>query len=289
MGQEHRIGYVRPYYDADVVLWNKNPLAIGAHPLKVWIDGYSTFQHTDFAKHVQRDVFHSPSQVTAPVQGPTITPSLSSLVTYHNIKHIISNETSIPVSAKSKIVVQDDIIVCMGPDCEDRGDSVDLHNGWVVPGIIAANVHLGLEEISQEDDTSAGYLENASPKDYIQSEFGIQIGLKYSKMLRAAFKAGVTTSISSLRFSGAVGAVGVAFRTGVTDFDDNPILASDVGQNFKLGNDAKSKGPSSSVAGQMKLIQESGHDLKIVDVDSNSYIRTLLQIPNSEPRNFRRR
>ena len=37
--QDHRIGYARVGYDADIVVWNEHPLAIGATPLEVFIDG----------------------------------------------------------------------------------------------------------------------------------------------------------------------------------------------------------------------------------------------------------
>jgi imidazolonepropionase-like amidohydrolase len=49
MGQDHRIGYIRENYDADLVIWDKNPLSIGAHPLKVFINGCSTFEHSAFS------------------------------------------------------------------------------------------------------------------------------------------------------------------------------------------------------------------------------------------------
>ncbi|SNX87424.1 uncharacterized protein MEPE_06134 [Melanopsichium pennsylvanicum] len=39
LGLDHRLGYVREGWDADVVVWNNHPLAIGASPVEVVIDG----------------------------------------------------------------------------------------------------------------------------------------------------------------------------------------------------------------------------------------------------------
>lgn len=39
---DHRVGYLRPGYDADIVVWDSHPLSIGATPLQVYIDGRTT-------------------------------------------------------------------------------------------------------------------------------------------------------------------------------------------------------------------------------------------------------
>ncbi|EJF61656.1 composite domain of metallo-dependent hydrolase [Dichomitus squalens LYAD-421 SS1] len=45
MGQSHRIGFLKEGYDADVVLWDSHPLALGATPQQVWIDGVPQLVH----------------------------------------------------------------------------------------------------------------------------------------------------------------------------------------------------------------------------------------------------
>jgi urease alpha subunit len=35
----HCVGHIRPGYDADVVVWDSHPLALGATPTKVLVDG----------------------------------------------------------------------------------------------------------------------------------------------------------------------------------------------------------------------------------------------------------
>ncbi|KAJ7664308.1 hypothetical protein B0H17DRAFT_1143701 [Mycena rosella] len=39
MGLDHRIGFIKPGYDADLVLWDSHPLALGATPVQVFING----------------------------------------------------------------------------------------------------------------------------------------------------------------------------------------------------------------------------------------------------------
>ncbi|THU91950.1 composite domain of metallo-dependent hydrolase [Dendrothele bispora CBS 962.96] len=45
MGQDHRIGYVKEGYDADLVLWDSHPLSLGATPKQVFIDGIAQLEH----------------------------------------------------------------------------------------------------------------------------------------------------------------------------------------------------------------------------------------------------
>lgn len=42
-----RIGFVQPGYDADLVVWDRHPLRVGATPLEVYIDGKSTARASD--------------------------------------------------------------------------------------------------------------------------------------------------------------------------------------------------------------------------------------------------
>jgi len=44
LGLEHRIGYAKVGYDADLVLWDEHPLRLGATPVQVWIDGTSLLE-----------------------------------------------------------------------------------------------------------------------------------------------------------------------------------------------------------------------------------------------------
>ena len=43
LGLGERIGKVKAGFDADVVLWDSDPLSVGAAPIQVWIDGTAQF------------------------------------------------------------------------------------------------------------------------------------------------------------------------------------------------------------------------------------------------------
>lgn len=47
LGMDNRLGFVRPGYDADLVVWDRHPLRVGASPLEVFIDGSSIIKASD--------------------------------------------------------------------------------------------------------------------------------------------------------------------------------------------------------------------------------------------------
>lgn len=272
MGQDHRIGYIRKGFDADVVMWNSNPLEVGSNPLVVIVDGSITFKHSLFNNDMTK---FAPSSVKVPIVGPTISKPVNHTdCTYINIKGLISDKKS-TWEKNSTIVVKSGLIVCMGPKCVPSGDIVNLNEGWVVPGLIAAGVNLGMQEISAEPSTSAGY----STRVILPAWKGLNIGLKYSKKLSAAFNAGFTTCISQLLQKGAIGSISVAFRTGQSNLSEKFIIKKEVAAHYFVGDDAKLDGLESSIPGQIQLIQEI-HQFKnmtrIISVDSASYMHTLM-------------
>ena len=251
MGQDHRIGYARVGYDADIVIWDKNPLEIGAHPLKVFVDGYSTFEHDDYEMTIkQAYTISKKNHTTIEIKLPDI--SVNRTMTFANISGLV-HSASATQERNSMIVVQNGVITCLGAKCQPIGHVVDMHQSFVIPGIIAAGVHLGLEEISSESVTSAG---RAEPDDVkpVYSSYGLRVGRKHSRMLDSAFKAGITTAISSLRFTGSIGAYSTAFRVGAVKLNNETIIADYSLQEFRLGDDAKRLGIDSSISGQFSRI-----------------------------------
>ena len=238
------------------------------------MDGYSTFTHVDFT-----ETEFLPTKVDSPISGGINIDEFreNDTITFFNITGLVSSKDAV-WEADSKIVVKNGLIKCIGPRCEQAGTLIDLQMGWVIPGLIAASGHLGMEEIAAESSTSAGdiYGDVASAAD------GLQIGLKYSKELRAAFKAGFTTAVSQLRYEGPIGSISVAFRVGHHVVEDDSFVLRQVAQHFTVGNSAKSSGKkSSSVPGQIaeirsKIIQ--GVSAYSFNVESSSQMYPLLDI-----------
>ncbi|KAJ2991745.1 hypothetical protein HDV02_003498 [Globomyces sp. JEL0801] len=259
IGQDWRIGYVRPGYDADIVVWDKNPLEIGAHPLKVFTDGYDTFTHVDYLESIKKS-YNLKQMVSAAAKPllPLSELSPSKTTTYVNIGGLVHSETA-TWEPESKIVVNEkDIVTCIGAKCPVVGQVIDLKSGWVIPGIIAAGVHLGIEEISSEGSTSSGTNNEAKLRT---SWEGLYVG-KRSKELAAAFKAGVTTAISVVKGSGAVIGKSTTFRIGSTKISDETYISYETANHYKVGTSARtSRDPaSSSVAGQLRMIKETWDD-----------------------------
>lgn len=55
-GFSHRLGYIRPGFDADVVLWDSHPLGLGATPKQVFIDGIKQIERPFAAKPLETDL-----------------------------------------------------------------------------------------------------------------------------------------------------------------------------------------------------------------------------------------
>ena len=255
IGQSHRIGHVKVGYDADLVVWDKNPLEIGAHPLRVFVDGYSTFQHAEYQETIQESYYlHASSLDESKKLDIVIPESLpSGAITFFNISGLVHSAQATHIPG-SKIVVEYNNITCVGPACEDKGHVVNLKGGWVIPGMIAVDAHLGLEVISSEKATSAGMVDPENNR--VNSGYGLRVGRKNNRLLDAAFKAGVTTAVSALRFSGSIGPINVAFRTGSDSVNTDTIIK--YGQReCRVGENAKRPGPDSSIPGQIFQIWQS--------------------------------
>lgn len=70
-GMNHRVGFVRKNYDADLVLWDSHPLALGATPLQVFIDGIPQLRKPFSAKPLSTNL-DPPSIASRPVSPLTL-------------------------------------------------------------------------------------------------------------------------------------------------------------------------------------------------------------------------
>lgn len=59
LGIGHRVGSLKVGYDADVVIWDRNPLAIGAAPYQVFIDGVPLFDDKPIVPVEKKDAWMS--------------------------------------------------------------------------------------------------------------------------------------------------------------------------------------------------------------------------------------
>ena len=176
---------VLPFY-VDVVLWDSHPLALGATPQQVWIDGIAqlevphllfkpaAFQKVpkvpDFDKEMKQTLEYDglPPLAAAPASSRTVVFTNVSSVFLRDAESASINEAFTLASSglAAAFVVRDGVPICYGPPTttcatalQDLGADaqyVDLEGGAVSPGLTSAGTLLGLAEIDQETWTHDG-------------------------------------------------------------------------------------------------------------------------------------
>lgn len=245
LGLGQRIGKIKPGFDADIVVWDSDPLSVGAAPLQVWIDGASQFKDPIVLK----------KPATPPIKPDLELSEIKDRVqTLENVVFTgISNVflPGIEVSStnnESAIVIVDGTITCAGACLEEMTTAVDhetpiisLKNGYLTQPFTAFGSSLGLEEISAERDTQDGRVTDAV---WARAVDGL---LFDSKQVDVAHKHGVTRAITPPQgFRG----VSAGFKTGAKySMEKGAVFANEVSVHYDLTLSAKKeKTPSISSA-----------------------------------------
>ncbi|KDQ57532.1 hypothetical protein JAAARDRAFT_35246 [Jaapia argillacea MUCL 33604] len=248
MGMDHRIGYLKGGWDADVVMWDSHPLALGATPAQVFIDGIAqleqpyTFSKPDnFQKVPKVPNFDKQAADAVKFDGlPPLEPKKadSDYVLFTNVRSVFTSDaegvresfSANEVSENGVVLVDKGRVVCSGSrtTCaefalvdEVNVQMVDLKNGTVIPGLVSFGSPLGLEHIDQEDSTNDGWvfdpLAGAMPK-ILGSDGGITRavdGLQFaSRDALLAYRAGVTKAITAPSHGGFFSGLSVSFSLG---------------------------------------------------------------------------
>ncbi|KAI0643981.1 carbohydrate esterase family 9 protein [Trametes meyenii] len=250
LGQDHRIGFVKEGYDADLILWDSHPLALGATPQQVWIDGIAQLE----APHLlskppplqvrpKTPNFDKEAEEALKYDGlPPLEPkpSRSRTVVFTNVSAIYLREGrairefyaahgEISAARAGEAVVQNGRIACirtMRNSCryaiDDDAEYIDLEGGAISPGLVTVGSSLGLEEIRSEASTSDGTvidpLSHVVPEivggdgALIRASDGLQFGTRDALL---AYRSGVTTAIVAPKSSGFLAGLNVAFSTAV--------------------------------------------------------------------------
>ncbi|KAI0074162.1 carbohydrate esterase family 9 protein [Panus rudis PR-1116 ss-1] len=245
IGQDHRVGYIKKGYDADVVLWDSHPLALGATPKQVWIDGIAQLKSPHNVKKPSsfQDVpktpdFEEEAQKVLEHDGlPPLTPkhSESSVVVFNNVSNVyvkkagqIRQIAELQSAKDTTVVVEGGKVTCIGTQTScvpeilpEDTKVVDLMGGSISPGLISFGSPLGLEEIRMEDSTSDGFVFDPILGDVpgvvggegaiIRASDGLQFSTRDALL---AYRAGVTTAVTAPKTSAFLSGLGVAFSTG---------------------------------------------------------------------------
>ncbi|KAF9061078.1 hypothetical protein BDP27DRAFT_1338711 [Rhodocollybia butyracea] len=284
MGQEHRIGYIREGYDADIVLWDSHPLAIGATPKQVLYDGVAqlknpfssskpaALQHVpqtpDFSEETEAALKYdglSPLEPKESVSDRIIFQNFSSLFLYigDGVEQIFaaeqySGEPQIVVVEGGKIVCTGTSEVCF-TSSHMKTRVMDLQEVPLrKPGLLSYGSHLGLVHIAGEPSTQDGVqfdgLTQRIPNILGGEEVVVRAvdGLQFTtRDALLAYRSGVTTGITAPISSGLVAGLSTAFNTGASHkLVEGAVLQDEVALHV-----AVTMGSSVSVSTQIAAVR----------------------------------
>ncbi|KAJ6572062.1 carbohydrate esterase family 9 protein [Mycena capillaripes] len=181
MGQDHRIGRIIEGFDADIVVWDSHPLALGAAPKQVYIDGIAQLEkpYTSVKSKSSQHVPATPNfdkEIADAIKYEGLPPlepekAKSDVVVFRNVGSIYLknpetrsiNEVFSSARADGVVLVQNGRIVCSGtqtacPGALSRSDALhlDLKGGSISPGLVSYGSPLGLAHIISEASTHDG-------------------------------------------------------------------------------------------------------------------------------------
>ncbi|KAK4652638.1 hypothetical protein QC762_501460 [Podospora pseudocomata] len=251
LGFGQRLGKIKPGYDADVVVWDSDPLSVGAAPVQVWIDGTAQLEDpVELDKPAvelivpDQDLAHLPGE---PVQADE--------VVFTGVTHVLLDETSVDRKIGAKgiaVVFSKGQLTCLG-DCQDELQAatksntpvIQLKDGYLTESFTAFGSKIGLNAIDAEDDTDDG----PNPNTFVRAEDGLVLD---NQKTNASYTYGVTKAISAPSFRGGFSHHGtsVGFLTGAkTVVGQDAVFASDVSAHYTFDTSVKQDGtPSISAA-----------------------------------------
>ncbi|KAJ6469475.1 hypothetical protein C8R45DRAFT_1055168 [Mycena sanguinolenta] len=181
MGQDHRIGRIIEGFDADIIVWDSHPLALGAAPKQVFIDGIAQLdkpytsvkpkstQHAPTTPNFDKEIADAIKYEGLPPLEPEA--AKSDVVVFRNVGSIflknpatrLVDEVFTSASAEGVVVVEKGQIVCSGTEAAcstafSRSEALhlDLDGGSIFPGLVSYGSPLGLTHIPGEPSTGDG-------------------------------------------------------------------------------------------------------------------------------------
>ncbi|QPG77409.1 hypothetical protein FOA43_004823 [Brettanomyces nanus] len=254
LGLDNRIGYLRKGYDADVVIWDRHPLQMGASPLKVFIDGVPVL---DTPIKNNKDLEYSPDsmkEVTPEMKDFQCLEGSESFIVRGITKSLVSEQPK-ENNEPYELVVNNGTIICFKKNCTSFYDRIvsscdkvlELQNGYISPGGTALSSTHGLMEMPSETTTGDGDIMDFI-KDGVLDDFSdpdrvllAHDGLQFeSAHLKRAHNSGVLKIITPpFRSEGKKFLTGVStcFRSSASGLED--IIKENVALHFTVGDMGK--------------------------------------------------
>ncbi|KAH6610386.1 hypothetical protein Trco_000406 [Trichoderma cornu-damae] len=295
---DFRIGYCRPGYDADIVVWDSHPLSNGATPLQVFVDGRAqldesqvkestgtTFTATAHAGDANATIEpQARYEVSDEQRESTCSQAYEadqSFIIDGIQRAFVDNYPELAAELAQnddddplRLVVESGEISCLGPAavCAQAGSKLELagkkalrlslRNGHVLPGLTAVARALGISEIATLDSAGDGQASSQNigdPESVVYAKYGLWLD---GKGFARARLGGVTRAISLplADASGFVHGVSAEFLTsGKKGVADGGIVQGDVALHLALGDATKrSEGTVSNGIHHLRKMLEDG-------------------------------
>ncbi|KAI0380525.1 amidohydrolase [Hypomontagnella monticulosa] len=248
LGLGQRLGKVKPGFDADIAVWDSDPLSVGAAPVQVWIDGTAQFDDPVELKKPLSSPLEPLSEVPATTEEIV---SMNDIVFTGVSKSFLSPSKLHLQGENSTVAISGGKITCVGT-CETELEIatksgtkvIALQNGYLTRPFTVFGSTLGLNAIDAESDTDNG----GGTGIFSRGVDGLALE---TKKLRYAQRYGVTRAISAPKYSGQMTHQGtsVGFRTAAKHvLDKGAVFADDVAVHYTLDLSAKSGSTSISNA-----------------------------------------
>ncbi|OHE93789.1 hypothetical protein CORC01_10915 [Colletotrichum orchidophilum] len=287
----YRVGYARPGYDADLVVWDAHPLSIGATPLQVYIDGNPQLQHHIVQESMGKTFNEASAEEALPVK-PNMRTELQSekreafcsktnkakanFVINGITSTFLENHPQVPtvfrdVSGENfTLVINSGTVACLSTpeNCSSAVAKVssqsdvttlDLSNGHVLPGLTALTASLGVVEIATEDSTGDGYADpkknGNDPENLDYAKYGVQLeGKAFARARLGGITRAVTPPLSSPGGGFVNGvSVGILTRTNRTLLDGG-VFRPEVALHVTI--DDKAKGSVGTISTAVKKLRK---------------------------------
>jgi len=254
---DHRVGYARAGYDADLVVWDSHPLSIGATALHVFIDGKDILDAKKTEESLANVAVEGDGGLNAPAMRPIMAAHVKEevcaeaekkgakiTVTGIQRSYLENGHATTADSGNLTMVIDQGKIICFDSDDQCASASAEsirmsLKDGHVLPGLTAVSVSLGLQEISGDSGTGDGSVGKGSfnPNDTVYAKYGIHLD---GRAFGRARIGGVTRAVTAPLYRGFVDGVSTGIKTtGKNTILDGGIFQDDVALHFAVGQEAK--------------------------------------------------
>lgn len=254
--------------DADLVMWDRHPLRLGAQTQYVFIEGNQTFANPAATVRSDQLTYTSPYQSWRMTTLPVDVCSTSSAQTNTLANYAVTNAGIMTGDATAATIVGGTLVVtggqvaCVGTTCAiPVGYPVfNLNNGVITPGFLVVDSPMGSMEVDQESNWQDGPISSGIG---VTTLGGVQLQTTHT---RNAWSHGILTSISRPQSSQVYAGTSSAFFMGPNvNFLKDPvsnfsyIIDEFASVDVQIGNAAK--GGAASISEQINYLKTNLNQL----------------------------